>query len=144
MATYTNPTRSLALLTGLTAGVLAALVLLVVLNERGVQIVEFWREHTETSRRLQASMAWWAVALIAFVAGGVAARPISRFPPPWRAFRTVRWVLGAAAVFALAYVAHGVAPAEGVSPAVQLLASLIALCLAAPMALFGAFFAARR
>jgi hypothetical protein len=144
MANHSNPTRPLALLTGMTVGVLAALVLLVILNERGVAIVEFWHDQAASPHRLQASLAWWAIALIAFVAGGIAARPISRFPPPWRSFRAVRWILGGIAVFALAEVAHGVEPVEGVSAAVQLLASLIALCLAVPMALFGAFFAARR
>jgi hypothetical protein len=144
MAAPIPSTRALAILAGLTAGVLAAAVLLVMVSERGVQIVEFWRDQPVTAKRLQASMAWWSIALIAFVVGGVVARLISRIPPPWRTFRTLRWVLGGLTVFALAHVAHGIHPVEGVSPATQLLASLIALCLAAPMALFGAFFAARR
>ena len=96
------------------------------------------------ARELRTTGPWWAVAGIAFVTSGVTAAALSRFPPPWRRLRLLRWVAGAALVLLLAQFGHPSSAPEGVGPAVHLAASLAALVLAALMGLLGAYVAVRR
>jgi hypothetical protein len=78
------------------------------------------------------------------VAGAVVAGVLSRCPLPWLRFRVLRWFAGGALVFALAHVGHGAALKSAGMIGAQVAGSFAALCAAALMALFGAYFAARR
>ena len=128
--------------TALTCGVLAALAVENYLAGAGFDLASMWREGT--ARELRTPGPWWAVAGIAFAASWVTAAALSRFPPPWRQLRPLRWVAGAALVLLLAQVGHPSAAPEGVGPGVHLAANLAALVIAAGMGLLGAYVAVRR
>ena len=70
---------------------------------------------------------------------------LSRLPLPWYRFRLLRWLASAALVFGLAHVGHSAAlqSAAG-NVSVHVAATFAALCAAALMALFGAYFALKR
>ena len=130
----------------LTCGVLAALALQIYLRGAGFDFASLWGEGAfgGGARELRTTGPWWAVAGIAFVTSGVTAAALSRFPPPWRRLRLLRWVAGAALVLLLAQFGHPSSAPEGVGPGVHLAASLAALILAALMGLLGAYVAVRR
>ena len=131
--------------TALTSGVLAALAVEIYLAGAGFDLASMWREGTfGGARELRTTGPWWAVAGIAFAASWVTAAALSRFPPPWRRLRPLRWVAGAALVLLLAQVGHPSAAPEGVGPGVHLAANLAALVIAAGMGLLGAYVAVRR
>ncbi len=131
----------------ITIGVLAALAVQIWLGRAGFDLVGLWREISSTKAlRLGTAGPWWAMAGAAFVAAGAAAAALSRLPPPWRRFRLLRWILGAAVVFAMAEIGHAAASTapSHATIAVSVAASLTALAMAALMALCGAYFTARR
>jgi len=132
--------------TALTCAVLAALALQIYLRGAGFDFASLWGENAfgGSARELRTTGPWWAIAGIAFVTGGVIAAALSRFPPPWRRLRLLRWVAGAALVLLLAQVGHPSAAPEGVGPGAHVAASLAALVLAAVMGLLGAYVAVRR
>jgi len=131
--------------TALTCGVLAALAVEIYLAGAGFDLASMWREGTfGGARELRTTGPWWAVAGIAFAASWVTAAALSRFPPPWRRLRPLRWGAGAALVLLLAQVGHPSAAPEGVGPGVHLAANLAALVIAAVMGLLGAYVAVRR
>jgi len=100
--------------TALTCGVLAALAVEIYLAGAGFDLASMWREGTfGGARELRTTGPWWAVAGIAFAASWVTAAALSRFPPPWRQLRPLRWVAGAALVLLLAQVGHPSAAPEG-------------------------------
>jgi len=131
--------------TALTCGVLAALAVEIYLAGAGFDLASMWREGTfGGARELRTTGPWWAVAGIAFAASWVTAAALSRFPPPWRRLRLLRWVAGAALVLLLAQLGHPGGAPEGVGPGVHLAASLAALVVAAVTGLLGAYVAVRR
>jgi len=136
---------ALTLAVGTTCGVLAAMVAQILLARRGIELAGVWRDLVSArGLHLRAAGAWWIMAASAFLVGAAAAGALSRAPLPWVRFRPLRWIAGAAMVFALAHIAHSAALASGSAVGVHVAASLAALCAAALMALFGAYFAARR
>ncbi len=141
---HPSRSRALALLGAITGGVLLALALEIALNARGLQISDVWRDAIAGNPlSLRAALVWWVIAGSALVAGVAIARPLVQFPPPWRRYRTLRWIIGALAVFALAHIGHGAVLPDGVTPAVYLMASAAAAVIAAVMAAIGAVFALR-
>ena len=137
--------RALIFTAALTCGVLTALAVQIQLRRMGLDVVSLWQNlFSPGALQLRTAGPWWAIAGSAFIAGGVVAAVLSRFPPPWRGFRVIRWILGGLLVFALAHVGHGAAPPSGGGAAAQVAASLTALCVAVLMAMFGAFFTLRR
>jgi hypothetical protein len=80
---------------------------------------------------------------VAFIVSGATAAALSRVPLPWRRFRLLRWLAGAAIVFALGDVGHSAAAPEGAGLGTNVAASLAALIVAALMAMFGAYFTVR-
>lgn len=137
--------RTLIFTTALTCGVLTALAVQIQLSRMGLDVVSLWQNlFSPGALQLRTAGPWWAIAGSAFITGGVVAAVLSRFPPPWRGFRVIRWILGGLLVFALAHVGHGAAPPSGGGAAAQVAASLTALCVAVLMAMFGAFFTLRR
>ena len=114
------------------------------LSARGLQISDIWRDAIAGNPiSLRAAMVWWVIAGSALVAGAAIARPLAQYAPPWRRYRTIRWIIGAAIVFGLAHVGHSAGLPENVEPAVYLLASGAAIVIAAVMASIGAIFALR-
>jgi hypothetical protein len=84
------------------------------------------------------------MAASAFLVGALVAAALSRLPLPWLNFRTLRWIAGAVVVAILAHIGHAAAMKAGVVVSIHVAASFAAVCAAGLMALFGAYFAAKR
>ena len=137
--------RGLIYTTALTCGVLAALALQIYLTRSGFDLVGLWANVFSTkAMQLRTAGPWWAIAGVAFVVSGATAAVLSRLSLPWRRFRLLRWVLGAALVFALADIGHSATVPEGIGAGPNVAASIGALAIAALMAMFGAYFTVRR
>ncbi len=141
----TDLPRALTISVGVVCGMFAAVITQVLLARRGIELAGVWRDLLSArGLQLRSAGAWWLMAASAFVIGAVVAGVLSRLPLPWVRFRFLRWLAGAALVFALAHVGHSAAFSAGKGVAVHVTASLAALCAAALMALFGAYFGAKR
>ncbi|MGH6768572.1 MAG: hypothetical protein ACRECO_06070 [Xanthobacteraceae bacterium] len=135
----------LTVVTGVTAGVLAAMVALIVLGQGGIELAGVWSEFISAKApQLRSAGAWWLMAASAFVIGAVVAGALSRLPWPWVRFRTPRWLAGALLVAGLAHVGHSAALTSTGGVGIHVAASFAALFAAAVLALFGAYFATRR
>ena len=129
----------------LTCGVLASLALQLYLRGAGFELATLWENMFATStRQLRTTGPWWAIAGLAFLAGGITAAALSRLPLPWRRFRSLRWAAGAAIVFVLAQIGDPRAASEAIGAGLSVAVNLVALALAAVMALAGAYVAVRR
>lgn len=136
---------ALPLLVGLTAGLLAALVVDVQLAARHMSVATVWSQLGSGEQvRFASASALWAIAGIAFVVGAATSALLGKYPAPWRDQRVLRWIIGTLILFGLAHVAHGVEAPHGVGPGTVSLAEISAIAIAAVMALFGAFFARPR
>jgi hypothetical protein len=141
----TEVPRPLVLVTATLCGVLAAIAAQIVLAQRGIELAGIWRELLSArGLQLRAAGAWWMMAASAFLVGAAVAAMLSRFPLPWLNFRVLRWIAGTILVAALAHVGHSAAMTAGVTVGIHAGASFAAICAAALMALFGAYFAAKR
>ncbi len=137
--------RSLIYVTAMTCGVLAAMTAQIVLARNGIEISAVWRNLLSAEAlQLRSAGVWWLMAAAAFLGGTAVAGALSRLPWPWHRLRLVRWVLGAAIVFALAEAGHQAATASTQPLGAHLAVSLLALCAAALIAQFGAYFAVKR
>lgn len=135
----------LALSAGVVCGVLAAMVAQILLARRGIELAGVWRDLIASrGLQLRSAGAWWIMAASALLAGAAVTAVLSRCPLPWLRLRALRWIAGAALVFAFAHVGHSAALKAGGSVGAHAGASLAALLAAALMALFGAYFAVRR
>jgi hypothetical protein len=129
----------------LTCGVLVGLALQAYLRSAGFELASPWDNlFAAGTRQLRTTGPWWAIAGLAFVTGGITAAALSRLPPPWRRFRLLRWVAGAAIVLALAQIGHPDAAPDAAGPGTELAVNLLALAIAAVLALLGAYVAVRR
>jgi hypothetical protein len=136
---------TLVLLAGVTAGVFATFVVEVELAAMHMPVAGAWAQLTSGAPlRFASASVLWAIAGVAFVVGAATAAVLGKYPPPWRSFRTLRWILGAALIGALAYAAHDAGPPHDVSPGAAVLADLSAFVIATVMALLGAAFARPR
>jgi hypothetical protein len=134
----------LTIVTGVTCGVLAAMVALIVLGQGGIELAGVWSEvMSAKAPQLRSAGAWWLMAASAFVIGAAVAGALSRLPWPWLRFRRPRWVAGALLVAGLAHVGHSAATTSG-GVGIHVAASFAALFAALVLALFGAYFATRR
>ena len=128
-----------------TSGLLAALALQIYLTGAGFDFGALWDNLLSAKpRELRTTGPWWAIAGMAFVVSGGTAAALVRLPFPWRRFRSLRWALGTLIVLLLAHIGHTDAAgshvlAQGADVAVR----LTALGLAALIAMFGAYLAAR-
>ena len=121
------------------------MVMEILLSRAGFDLAGGWRDLLSAQAlQLRAAGVWWVIAGSAFIVGAVVAAALSRLPLPWRRLRLLRWILGAAVVYALADIGHSAAMPAGRSAGMALGASLAALGAAALMALFGAYFTIRR
>jgi hypothetical protein len=135
--------RPLVYVIAVTSGVLAAMIVQVLLSRAGIELAAAWDSLFSRVPQVRSAGIWWLMVGSAFLVSAVVAGTLSRLPWPWHRFRLLRWILAGAALFALAEVGHS-PPAAAHGIGVQVGASLVALCAATLMALFGTFFAARR
>ena len=137
--------RAMPLLVGMTAGILAALVVAVQLAAKDMSVGAAWSQLFGGGQvHFVSASVLWAIAGVAIVAGGVTAALLVRFPPPWHDFRALRWVIGTLILCGLAHVAHGAEAPHGVAAGMVVLANASAIVIAAVMGLFGALFARPR
>lgn len=136
--------RVLVLTTATTCGVLAAVAAQIVLARRGIELADMWREISARGFHLRAAGAWWMPLISALLVGAATAGALSWYPLPWVSFRPMRWIVGAALVGVLAHIGHAAATKAGTSIGIHSAASFVAVCAAALLALFGAYFAAKR
>ena len=112
----------------LTCGVLASLALQLYLRGAGFELATLWENMFATStRQLRTTGPWWAIAGLAFLAGGITAAALSRLPLPWRRFRSLRWAAGAAIVFVLAQIGDPRAASEAIGAGLNVAVNLVAL-----------------
>src|SRR5262245_43492324 len=110
----TEMPRVLALAIGTVCGILAAMVAQILLARRGIELAGVGRDLISArGLQLRAAGAWWIMAASALLAGAAVAGVVSRCPLPWTSFRALRWIAGAAVVFALAHVGHSAAIKAG-------------------------------
>lgn len=141
----TRLARPLIYVAAMTCGVLAAMATQILLARSGVELAGAWRSlFTTQALQTRAAGAWWLMAGAAFLTGAIVAGALSRLPLPWRQLRLVRWVIGAAVVYALAEAGHLATLAPGQSVSGHTAASLAALSAAALVAQFGAYFSVKR
>src|SRR5438552_9939580 len=88
--------------TALTCGVLAAIAAQIQLNRAGFDLIGLWQNLLSMrAMQLRTAGPWWAIAGSAFIVGGMTAAALSRLSLPWRRFRLLRWIAGAAVVLLL-------------------------------------------
>jgi hypothetical protein len=141
----TEVSRVLVYVTSISCGVLAAIAVQILLRRAGIELGDMWRNIlTAQALQLRSAGGGWLMLGAAFVVGAVVAAVLSRLPLPWHRFRLLRWVMGAALVFAMAEVGHVASVAGGPGNGAHAAATLATLCAAALVAMFGAYFASRR
>jgi hypothetical protein len=143
--TRTELPRVLVYMAAMICGVLAAMAAQILLARAGADLADMWRHVLSAQTApLRAVGPWWLMVASAFLVSIVVAAVLSRTALPWHGFRLLRWVAGAAVVFALAEVGHIAAVTGGGGGGTHAAVTLGTLCVAALVALFGAHFAMRR
>jgi hypothetical protein len=136
---------ALAYVTGVCCGVLAAIAVQIILSRSGIELVDIWRNILSAQAlQMRSAGAWWLMVGASFLVSAVVVAALSRLPLPWHRFRLLRWVLGAAIVFALAEAGHIASTAGGHGGGAHAAVTLATLGAAALVALFAAYFAMKR
>ena len=123
-------------------GVMVAMIIDIILARRGIGLLGAWQSALrDGGTPVHAALAWWAITGGAFVAGFIIAMVASRIS--WLYLRSLRWLVVAVLVIALAAIGDRAPPPPADAAGHQALATLAALAVAMLMAGFGAFFAVR-
>lgn len=131
--------------TALTCGVLAAIAMQIQLTYAGYNLTGLWQSLFSTgAMQLRTAGPWWAIAAAAFVVGGITAAALSCLAPPWRRFRVLRWVGGAALVWLLANVGHHLGGLSPEQPGANTAISLAAVGISVFMGFCGTYLTVRR
>ena len=131
--------------TGVSCGVFAAILVQILLSRAGIELAGVWRNLLSAQTlQLRSAGAWWLMAGSAFLVSAIVVGALSRLPLPWHRFRLLRWIVGAAFVFALAEAGHRAAEVGGHEGGAHVGVTLAALIAAALASLFGAYFPAKR
>jgi|SRR5882724_2873863 len=135
--------KRLILAGAMVSGMLLALAVHMIGQRFGLDLGTLWRSDLGDLIPASAALAWWLVALAAFVSGYFTATLMSsaasgRLPPRLRQFLIAIVVLVLAAAGQAAS-----APSTGPTIAV-VVGGLVALCLGGAMAFCGSYFALRR
>jgi hypothetical protein len=142
---HTDLPRASVYATGVTCGVFATMVVQILLSHAGIELSDVWRNLLSTQAlQLRSAGAWWLMAGSAFLTSALVVAALSRLPLPWHRFRLIRWILGAAVVFALADIGHMASEVNPPSGGAHVAVRLAALLAAAPVSLFAAYFASKR
>jgi hypothetical protein len=134
-----SPRRPFILVAAMTAGVMTAMVVHIMLGRHGIELAGAWRGLLRGGGQLHAAMAWWSITGAAFVASFIIAGVMSRFS--WLYLRFLRGPAAAALALGLATLTTEI-PVAGAA-GTHALATLAALVVAMMMGWFGAFFAVR-
>jgi|SRR5262245_15786693 len=136
---------ALVYVTGICCGVLAAMAVQIMLSRSGIELVDIWRNILSAQAlQMRSAGAWWLMLGSSFLVSAVVVTALSRLPLPWHRFRLLRWVLGAAIVFALAEAGHSASTVGGRGDGANAAVTLATLGTAALVALFAAHFAIKR
>ena len=133
--------RPALLVAAMVGGVMTAMIVEIMLARRGLMLTGVEQGLTRGGTQMHAALAWWAITGAAFVASFAIAAATSRVS--WLYFRSLRWVVAAALVLALAAIGDAIPLAAADAAGHHALAILTALTVAMLMAGFGAFFAVR-
>jgi hypothetical protein len=125
------------------SGMLLALALHMISPLFGLDLGALWRSDLSDLIPATAALAWWLIALVAFIGGYVTASLMNsaasgQIPPRLRHF------LIAIVVLVLAAAGQAASGPSAVPTASGVIAGLVAVCLGAAMAFCGAYFALRR
>lgn len=131
--------RLLTLIAAMAGGVVAAMVVQIMLGNRGIALTDF--SVRVSAGHLRAALAWWAMAGAAFVASFAIAAVMSHVS--WLYLRFLRPAAAAVLALALAAIANDATLPHDVAAIAHVRATLAALVVAMMMAGFGAFFAVR-
>jgi hypothetical protein len=141
----TEVPRALVYVTGVCYGVLAAIAVQIMLSRSGIELSDLWRNILSAQAlQMRSAGAWWLMVGASFLVSALVVAALSRLPLPWHRFRLIRWVLGAAIVFALAEAGHIASTVGGHGGGAHAAVTLSTLVAAALVALFGAYFAMKR
>jgi hypothetical protein len=144
-AHHTDLPPALIYATAVVSGVLAAMAVQILLSRAGIDLAGVWSTLFSTSAlQLRSAGTWWLMVGSAFLVSAMVAAALSRLPRPWHRFRLVRWLLAGALLFAITEIGRSATANAMPSMRVHVAVSFVALLAAALMALFGAFFAAKR
>jgi hypothetical protein len=119
------------------------MIVQILLSRAGIEFAAAWDSLFSRVPQVRSAGIWWLMVGSAFLVSAAVAGTLSRLPWPWHRFRLLGWLLAGAVLFGLADIGHS-PPAAAHAIGVQVGASMVALCAAALMALFGTFFAVRR
>ena len=140
-AAATSP-RRIIFAAALLSGLLLALAVHMLGQRFGLDLSGLWRGDTGELVSPSAALAWWLIAITAFVSGYVAANLMDRAAAGAIPLR-LRQFLIALGVLVLASAGQAASSLRGVPTLSSLLAGLAALGLGATMAFCGAHFALR-
>jgi hypothetical protein len=137
--------RALIYATGICCGVLAAVAAQILVRRAGIELADVWRNIVSgQALQMRSAGPLWLIIGSAFLVGAIVVAALTRLPLPWHRFRLLRWVVGAAVVFALAEVGHMASVTASRGGGTNAAVTLATLCAAALVALFGGYFAAKR
>ncbi|MBR1219730.1 hypothetical protein JQ557_17110 [Bradyrhizobium sp. U87765 SZCCT0131] len=135
--------RRLILAGAMTTGVLVALAVHIIAERFGLDLGTLWRSDTGDLIPASAALAWWLVALAAFVGGYVTASLMGRAASGHIPLR-LRQFLIAVGVLLLAAAGQAASAPSAAPTSAGVVAGLAALVQGAVMAFCGAYFALRR
>ena len=141
MATPNAAFRLWTLTAATTGGVMMAMVVQIMLGQRGIALGTWQNLSPAAGAHFRAALAWWAIAGAAFIASFAIAAIMLHVS--WLYLRFLRGAAAAALIVALASVGHDAVMPADVAALGHALATLAALIVATMMAGFGAYFAVR-
>lgn len=125
------------------SGVLLALAVHMIGQRFGLDLATLWRSDTGDLIPATAALAWWLVALAAFIGGYVTASLMDSAVGGQIPLRMRQFLIGVG-VLVLAAAGQAASGPSAIPTVSGVLGGLVALCLGAAMAFCGAHFALRR
>lgn len=135
--------RHIILAGAMTFGVLLALAVHILIQRFGFNVGGLWVSSASEPISAKAALAWWLIAVVAFVGGYVTATLMQSAVSGQIPVRMRQFLIGVG-VLMLAAAGQAAAAPSAVPSLAGVLAGVAALCLGAVMAFCGAHFALRR
>ncbi|MBI5112344.1 MAG: hypothetical protein HZA68_10270 [Rhodovulum sp.] len=137
--------RVLVLCVAIVGGVMTAVVAQLALMRLGLDLGALWRNLMGArSGQMRAAFAWWAIALVSFVAGLAIAAAMRGLAAAGIRSPALYGIAGAALVAGLAVAGRMAAAPSDLGPGASAMLGLASLTVAGLLALLGAYFATRR